>query len=218
MSTVTIVIAVLVVLALIAVGLALTTGLRYWRSRQLRSRFGPEYERVVEVTGDRGQAERSLEQRVERRRELLIRELSPVDRDQYAGEWRAVQSRFVDDPGGAVDEADALVSRLMTDLGYPEGDFEQHAADVSVDHAVAVPGYRRAHAVLLSSARSQVATDDLRQAMVHYRDLFAQLVGEPPVPTRTAEATAAASDPAGAALGVQSAADDPARTDRRGDR
>jgi hypothetical protein len=218
MSTVTIVIAVLVVLALIAVGLALMTGLRYSRSRQLRSRFGPEYQRVVEATGDRGQAERSLEQRVERRRELQIHELSPVGRDQYAGEWRAVQSRFVDDPRGAVDEADSLVSRLMTDLGYPQGDFEQHAADVSVDHAVAVPGYRSAHAVLLSSARSQVATDDLRQAMVHYRDLFAQLVGEPPVPTRTAEATGADADPADPALGVQSAPDDPARTDRRRDR
>src|SRR5215467_11754536 len=186
MSTVTIVIAVLVVLALIAVGLALTTGLRRWRSRQLRSRFGPEYQRVVEATGDRDQAERSLQQRVERHQELQIRELSPEARAQYASEWRAVQSRFVDDPRGAVEEADALVSRLMTDLGYPEGDFEQHAADVSVDHAVAVPGYRSAHAALLSSARSQVATDDLRQAMMHYRDLFSQLVGEPPEATGTA--------------------------------
>src|SRR5262245_2328526 len=218
MPTVTIVIAVLVVLALIAVGFALTTGLRYWRSRQLRSRFGPEYERLVEASGDRGQAERSLEQRVERRRELKIRELSPADRDQYAGEWRAVQSRFVDDPRGAVDEADVLVSRVMTDRGYPEGDFEQHAADVSVDHAVAVPGYRSAHAVLLSSARSQVATDDLRQAMVHYRELFAQLVGEPPVPTGTAGDTGAGSDDADPALGEQSAAGDPSRTERRGDR
>jgi len=205
MSTVTIVIAVLVVLALIAVGVALTTGLRRWRSRQLRSRFGPEYERVVEATGDRGQAERSLEQRVERRRGLQIRELSRMDRDQYTGEWRAVQTRFVDDPRAAVDEADALISRVMTERGYPEGDFEQHAADVSVDHAVAVPGYRRAHAVLLSSARSQVATDDLRQAMVHYRDLFSQLVGEPPVPTGTS------------APGGRPAADDLARTDWRRD-
>jgi len=211
MSTVTIVIAVLVVLALIAVGVALTTGLRRWRSRQLRSRFGPEYERVVEATGDRGQAERSLEQRVERRRGLQIRELSRVDRDQYAGEWRAVQTHFVDDPRAAVDEADALISRVMTERGYPEGDFEQHAADVSVDHAVAVPGYRRAHAVLLSSARSQVATDDLRQAMVHYRDLFSQLVGEPPVLTGTAGDRKAGSNHADAALGEQSATDDPAR-------
>lgn len=217
MSTVTIVIAVLVVLAL-AVGLALTTGLRYSRSLQLRSRFGPEYERVVEATGDRGQAERSLEQRVERRRELQIRELSPVDRHQYAGEWRAVQSRFVDDPRGAVDEADSLVSRLMTDLGYPEGDFEQHAADVSVDHAVAVPGYRNAHAVLVSSARSQIAIDDLRQAMVHYRELFTQLVGEPPVLTGPAGDPGAGSDHPDPALTEQAATDDPVRTDRRGDR
>jgi hypothetical protein len=207
-----------VVLALIAVVLALTTGLRHWRSRQLRSRFGREYERVVEATGDRGQAERSLELRVERRRELQIRELSTVDREQYAGEWRAVQSRFVDDPRGAVDEADALISRVMTDRGYPEGDFEQHAADVSVDHAVAVHGYRSAHAVLLSSARSQVATDDLRQAMVNYRDFFSQLVGEPPVPTGTAGDTKPGSDHADSAPGERSAADDPDRTDRRGER
>jgi hypothetical protein len=212
MSTVTIVIAVLVVLALIALGFALTMGLRYRRTRQLRDRFGPEYERVVEATGDRGQAERSLEGRVERRRELQIRELSPADRDQYAGEWRAVQSRFIDDPGGAVDGADALVSRVMTDLGYPEGDFEQHAADVSVDHAEEVSGYRSAHSVLLSSARSQVATDDLRQAMVHYRELFSQLVGEPPVVARPAGGTGAGSDHPAPALAEQSAADDPART------
>jgi len=140
----------------------------------------------VEATGDRDQAERSLEQRVERRRELQIRELSPEAREQYVEEWRAVQSRFVDDPRGAVDDADGLVSRAMSHRGYPEGDFEQHAADVSVDHAAAVPGYRSAHDVLLSGARSEVATDDLRQAMMHYRELFAQLVGEPPDTTGTA--------------------------------
>jgi len=211
MSTVTIVMAYLVVLALIAVGFALMTGLRYWRSRQLHSRFGPEYERVVEAIGDRDKAERSLEQRVERRQDLQIRELSPADRHQYAAEWRSVQSRFLDDPRGAVDEADALVSRVMTDRGYPEGDFEQHAADVSVDYGVAVAGYRSAHAVHLSSARSREATDDLRQAMVHYRDLFSQLVGEPPVLTGTAGDRKAGSNHANGALGEQSATDDPAR-------
>src|SRR5215471_19122910 len=220
MSTVTIVIAVLVVLALLALGFALRTGLRHRRSRQLSSRFGPEYERAVEATGDRDQAERSLEQRVERRRELEIRELSPEAHDQYAGEWRAVQSHFVDDPRGAVDEADGLVSRVMSDRGYPEGDFEQHAADVSVDHAAAVPGYRSAHALLLSGARSEVATDDLRQAMMHYRELVAQLVGEPPDTTGTTRDDGTrwhfrADRPAG----EQPAANDPARAGReRGDR
>jgi len=220
MSTVTIVIAVLVVLVLIALGFALRTGLRYRRSRQLRSRFGPEYERAVEAAGDRDQAERSLEQRVERRRELQIRELGPDARDQYAGEWRAVQSRFVDDPRGAVDEADGLVSRVMSDRGYPEGDFEQHAADVSVDHAAAVPGYRSAHAVLLSGARSKVATDDLRQAMMHYRELFAQLVGEPPDAIGTAgDAGTGWHSRAERPAGEQPAAYDPARAGReRGDR
>src|SRR5215472_12562819 len=105
MSTVTIVIAVLVVLVLIALGFALRTGLRYRRSRQLHSRFGVEYERAVDATGDRDEAERGLEQRVKRRRELQIRDVSPQARDHYAGEWRAVQRRFVDDPRAAVDEA-----------------------------------------------------------------------------------------------------------------
>src|SRR5215472_15922464 len=125
MSTVTIVIAVLGVLAVIALGFALRTGLRYRRSNQLHSRFGPEYERAVDASGDRDQAERSLQQRVERRRELQIRELGPEAREHYAREWRAAQGSFVDDPRAAVDEADRLVSRVMTDRGYPEGDFEQ---------------------------------------------------------------------------------------------
>ena len=219
MSTVTIVIAVLVVLALIALGFAFTTGLRYRRRRLLRSRFGQEYERVVEATGDRDQAERSLQQRVERHRELEIRELSLEARDRYAKEWRAVQSRFVDDPGAAVDEADGLVSRVMTDRGYPEGDFEQHAADVSVDHAATVPGYRSAHAVLLSSARSEVATDDLRQAMVHYRELIAQLVGEPADAIGTAGDEGTHWHPrAERPAGEQPAADDPAPAGRGGER
>jgi len=217
MSTVTIGVAVIVVLALIALGLALTTGLRYRRSRWLRSRFGPEYERAMEATGHRDQAERSLQQRVERRRGLQIRELNPEARNRYVGEWRAVQSRFVDDPRGAVDGADGLVSRVMTDRGYPGGDFEQHAADVSVDHAAAVPGYRSAHAVLLSAARSEVATDDLRQAMVHYRELVAQLVGEPADAIGTAADEGPGQHPwAEHRAGEQLAADDPARAGREG--
>ena len=177
-STMTIVIAVVVVLAVIALALLLTAGLRDRRSQRLKDRFGPEYERAVEETGDRQQAERLLQQRVERRHELPIHDLEPAARERYAGEWRAVQSRFVDDPRGAVAAADQLVTSLMRDRGYPAESFEQQVADVSVDHASTVDAYRQGRQVL-ASAREQVATDDLRQAMVQYRELFEELLGAP---------------------------------------
>lgn len=176
-GTMAIVVAVVVVLAVIAIALLVAAGLRDRRSQRLRSRFGPEYERAVEETGDRQKAERMLHERVERRKELSIRDLDPAARQRYAMEWRAAQSRFVDDPKGAVTAADELVTRLMKDLGYPAESFEQTVADVSVDHAGAVDSYRRGHDVL-AEARGQVATDDLRQAMVHYRELFEHLLGE----------------------------------------
>lgn len=181
MSTTTIIVAALVVLtlvALLALGIVLAITVRRKRTERLRTSFSEEYDRAVEKTGDRGEAERILEQRLERRRQLQIRDLSPPEGRRYAEEWGAVQTRFVDDPRGAVEEADALVTRVLRDRGYPTDDFEQQAADVSVDHATAVGGYRQAHAALLSTGR-QAATDQLRLAMVHYRDLFEQLVGEP---------------------------------------
>src|SRR5262245_22586956 len=177
MSGTTIVIAVVVVLAIIALALVLvlTVGRRGQRSRALRQRFGPEYERTVQETGSREEAERQLEERLHRHRELRIHELGPAARARYIEEWRVIQSRFVDDPRAAVGEADDLVASLMRDLGYPTQSFEQQAADVSVDHAEVVLGYRRAHE--LATARAEAATDDLRQAMVHYRELFESLLG-----------------------------------------
>ncbi len=176
-SPMTIVIAVVVVLAVIALVLLVAAGLRDRRSQQLRARFGPEYERAVEETGDRQRAERLLRERMERRRELPIRDLEPAARKRHAEGWRAIQGRFVDDPKGAVAAADEMVTRLMRDRGYPAESFEQQVADVSVDHAGAVDAFRRGHEVL-ADARGQVATDDLRKAMVHYRDLFEDLLGE----------------------------------------
>ena len=181
MSTTTILVAALVVLALVvllAVGVVFAITLRHRRTERLRAGFGLEYDRAVEKTGDRGEAERLLKQRLERRRQLQIRDLSAPEGQRYAEEWSAVQTRFVDDPRGAVEDADALVTRVLRDRGYPTEDFEQQAADVSVDHAAAVGGYRQAHAALLSTGR-QAATDQLRLALVHYRDLFEQLLGEP---------------------------------------
>jgi hypothetical protein len=183
-GTMAIVIAVVVVLAVIALALLLAAALRDRRSQRLRSRFGPEYERAVEETGDRQQAERLLQERMQRRQALPIRDLEPAARESYTMEWRAVQSRFVDDPRGAVTEADDLVTRVMRDRGYPAESFEQQVADVSVDHASEVDAYRRGREVL-ADARGQAATDDLRRAMVHYRQLFVVLVGEPDQPADT---------------------------------
>ena len=175
-STMTIVIAIVVVLAIVAVGLLVVAAMRSRRSQQLRQRFGTEYERAVDETGDQHQAERLLQDRMDRRRELPIRDLEPAARERYAMEWHAVQSRFVDDPRGAVASADQLVTSVMRDRGYPAESFEQQVADVSVDHADTVDAYRRGRDVL-ANARGEVATDDLRQAMVHYRQLFEDILG-----------------------------------------
>jgi hypothetical protein len=177
-GTATVVIVVVVVLAVVALGLLVAAGLRERRSQELRTRFGPEYERAIEAVGDRQVAERELRERVERRQELSIRQLDPASRQRYAEEWRRVQTRFVDDPREAVDAADELLTRLMRDLGYPDEGVEQRVADVSVDHAEAADAYRRGRQIL-GNARGQVATDDLRQGMVLYRKLFMDLLGEP---------------------------------------
>lgn len=183
-STMTIVVAIVVVLAVIVLALLVAAGLRERRSHRLRERFGPEYERAVEETGDRRQAERLLQERMHRREELPVRDLDPAARDRYVERWRVIQTQFVDDPRGAVVAADELVTAVMRDRGYPAETFEQQVADVSVDHAGTVDAYRRGHEVL-SDARGQAATDDLRQAMVRYRALFEDLAG-----TRAAAADA----------------------------
>ncbi len=177
MSTTTTTVAALVVLVAIALALALAGWARNRRSRDLRERFGAEYERAVEEAGSRQKAERLLSDRVQHRMALQLRELEPAARQRYVTEWRELQRRFVDDPSGAVGQADELVSRLMRDMGYPAGGFEQQVADVSVDHAAAVPSFRRAHE--LAAARASAATDDLRRAMLHYRELFEALLGQP---------------------------------------
>jgi FtsZ-interacting cell division protein ZipA len=178
-STTTVIVVVLVVLALIAIGILVSAMVRQSRGRRLRSRFGPEYDRTVDQTGDRAEAEKQLEQRVHERDELPVRELEPGERERFAGTWRNVQSRFVDDPVGAVREADQLCASVMNARGYPTDDFERQAALVSVDHADVVPSYRQAHELTMTAERSPAATDDLREAMVRYRALFERLLGEP---------------------------------------
>ena len=147
------------------------------RSTDLRSTFGPEYERTVKDAGDRRAAEDDLRKRKERVQALEIRSLSDQDRQGYATEWRQIQALFVDEPKAAIDDADDLIGRVMEARGYPVAEFEQRVEDVSVDHATVVEHYRAAHAI--AERRDAVTTDteDLRQALVHYRALFEDLLG-----------------------------------------
>lgn len=147
------------------------------RSRRLQQRFGPEYDRTVRTAGDRTAAERELAARETRVKRMHIEELPAGARERYTEEWRTVQSRFVDQPREALTDADRLVENVMRDRGYPVNDFEQRAADISPDHPRVVDNYRAAHGIAVRSERGEVSTEDLRQAMVHYRTLFDDLLG-----------------------------------------
>jgi hypothetical protein len=164
------------VIAVVAVAVAM--GARQQRRRRLRETFGPEYDREVETRGNRREAERELSGRYERRSKLDIRPLPMEQRQAYAQEWREVQARFVDTPADAMREADTLISRVMRERGYPVGEFDQRAADVSVDHPRVVDEYRIAHSISQRSARGEASTEDLRQGMVHYRALFEEMLTE----------------------------------------
>lgn len=174
MSTLQIVVLIVVVLVLLAV-IAYVVAQQRKRS-QLRSRFGPEYDRAVETSGGRRDAERDLAERAERRRQLDIRPLPEQERRAFADRWRQTQEDFVDRPSTAVREADRLVAEVMGRRGYPVGDFDQQARDVSVDHADVVEEYRAAHDISQLNDRDQASTEQLRQAMVHYRSLFSDLL------------------------------------------
>ena len=170
------------VVVLVVVVIAVVTVAAWWyaqqrrRSEHLRDQFGPEYDRALREHGGRGPAEAALQEREERVQQLHIRPLAPADRARFADSWRSVQARFVDDPEGAIGEADRLVQEVMQARGYPMGNFEQRAADVSVDHPQEVEHYRAAHAIAQHQARGEATTEDLRQAMVHYRALFEDLL------------------------------------------
>ena len=145
----------------------------------LRRRFGPEYDRAVQEHGSERRAETQLGSREKRVEKLKIRDLDPTERERFSAQWHALQSRFVDDPKGVVTEADTLVSSLMQTRGYPVADFNQRAADVSVDHPQVVANYRSAHEVALRLEKGEANTEDLRTAMIHYRSLFEELVHVP---------------------------------------
>jgi hypothetical protein len=170
---------VVILLVVLAIALAAWFIIRQRRSERLRSRFGPEYNRVVEERGDKQLAEAVLEKREKRLERLQIRPLPSSHRDRFAQAWQVVQSRFVDAPREAVAEADRLVTDVMKARGYPawESDFEQRAEDISVDHPQLVADYRAAAEIARQNKLGKATTEDLRRAMVYYRTLFDDLLG-----------------------------------------
>jgi hypothetical protein len=176
MSTGAIVAIVVVVIIVAAVLVAIAAANR---RRRLRERFGPEYDRAVSEHGSRREAEAELAERERRVRELDLRPLSPSARNQYLSEWTAVQEQFVDAPQAAVTGAQTLVSAVMEDRGYPTQPYDQTVADLSVEHASTLDHFRSAHDISQKAASGTASTEDLRQAMIHYRALFAELLGEP---------------------------------------
>jgi hypothetical protein len=175
MSTTAVV--VLVVVVVVVLALALLVARPAMRRRRLQRTFGPEYDRTVESADDQRSAEAELERRQRRHAELELRPLPATHREQYRKDWTEVQAQFVDEPKAAVGRADELIGRVMADRGYPEGDFDQQAADLSVEHGEVLGHYRRAHAISQRPGTDPASTEDLREAMVHYRTLFEDLVG-----------------------------------------
>jgi hypothetical protein len=170
-------------IAFAAVVILLITGLVlvYVRKRRsttadLRQKFGTEYERAVREHGSERKAQVKLAAREKRIETLNIRDVDPTEREHFATRWESLQSHFVDSPKGAVTEADELVSSLMKTRGYPVSNFDQRAADMSVDHPRVVENYRSAHETTLRIGKDETTTEELRTAMIHYRSLFEELI------------------------------------------
>jgi hypothetical protein len=183
---------VLIAVAIVAVlAIMLAQALTRRRTSRLQERFGPEYNRTVSSADSRREAEAELQAREERRDRLDIRPLAQTARARYVEMWRVTQAQFVDDPRSAVAGADSLIQSVMSDRGYPVEDFDQRAADVSVDHPRVVENYREGHRLARASADGDESTENLRQAMKHYRALFDELV-EPDADEPTAAERASA--------------------------
>jgi hypothetical protein len=179
METSTIILIVIGVLLLfVVVAVAARMAAQRRQSEQLQEKFGPEYEYVVDKMGDQREAEMELANREKRVKALEIRILTSAERGRYLNEWNAVQANFVDQPKEAVEAANILIQEVMRERGFPVADFEQRAADISVIYPNVVPNYRAAHDIATQSQRDGVSTEDLRQAMVHYRSLFEELLNE----------------------------------------
>jgi hypothetical protein len=166
---------VIVAIAIVIVIAALLIA-RKRRSDHLKQQFGPEYDRAIKQHGDARHAEPVLLEREKRVEKFSLHPLSPVERERYAAEWASIQKRFVDDPSIAVAQAEKLVTAVMSARGYPMGDFEQRAADISVNYPTVVQNYRSAREITLRHAQGQSSTEDLRQSMVYFRSWFDELL------------------------------------------
>lgn len=174
----------LILIGVVVLALLVVAGwliLRKKETQTLEKRFGPEYDRTVDELGSRTKAEAELKARQKRVEQLHIAPLAPADASRFSEAWRALQGRFVDNPKGVLAEADQLVRDLMQKRGYPVGDFDHRAADISVDHPAVVDHYRAAHEIAMRDRNGEVDTEGMRQAVIHYRALFAELLEvEPP--------------------------------------
>ena|SRR5439155_5387098 len=184
----TLVVVIIVIAAIILIGGAVAWYVMQQdkRRRQVREEFGPEYHRTLARTGDRGKAQKELEERKKRvssfDRKTLPREMA----ERFRNEWRTIQERFVDEPKDATTKADQLVQQVMNECGYPMAQFDQRAADISVDHPEVVQNYRSAHQISQANERGEASTEDLRQAFVHYRALFLELLEPEKAPAESA--------------------------------
>ncbi len=174
---------IVIALIVIAIVVAVALYVRARNTRQLRERFGPEYDRAVEASGAQREAEAQLATREKRVRGYGLKTLSAAERDRFDAEWRRIQAMFVDSPKDATMQADLLLGKVMSARGYPENaDFDQRLEDLSVDHAQSVQNYRAAQETALRHARGEAGTEDMRQAMLHYRALLAELMGSTEAP------------------------------------
>jgi len=191
MSPTLTIVLIIVVLVIIA---AIVYGVQAGRRKKLQNTFGPEYDRVVADTGNRTEAEKELREREKRHAGLELKELSPESQQRYRAAWEEVQIQFVDNPSEAVGTADELVTRLITERGYPTAEYDERLADLSVEHANTLQHYREAHGISERNAAGQASTEDLRLALVHYRALFADLLGTDPVSTTPGTTTSEPDD------------------------
>jgi hypothetical protein len=182
-TSIIVLIVVIVVLLAIIAGLAITMASR---RKKLQERFGPEYDRLVTESDSRRLAEAELTERERRVKKLDLRELSAADRQRYLGQWTAVQERFVDDPTAAIAEGQHLVEAVMRDRGYPVAEYHQTLADLSVEHAQLLDHVRQAHDISDKAKTGRASTEEERVAMLHYRELFADLLGDQTVTSATA--------------------------------
>lgn len=172
---------VVVVIATVLIAAAILLILQN-RSKKLRARFGPQYDRTIAETGNRFKAEAQLEKVENRVKGYDLRSLNAADRDRFQQSWRTIQAKFVDDPALAFLEADQILGTVMLARGYPPSDFEHRVAEISVDHSSVAENYRAGHEIAVCHSQRKATTEDLRRGMVHYRALFDELMGNEAVP------------------------------------